>query len=182
MTLSILARHMELTDGLKNHVEERFGKLERFLDDQTRLNVTLAVERNSQIAEVVAKGPHALFQARESSGDMYTSIDRAAAKLETQLRRSHDKRTDQKTRGPKIGDPAVVADQPTVPDGLIETLNRVVETREINVQRLREHEAIRLMEDQDERLWVYRDTESDRLRILSRQANDDLHRFDLVDD
>ena len=63
-----------------------------------------------------------------------------------------------------------------------DNLNRVVETREINVQRLRDYEAIRMMEDQDEHLWVYRDAESDRLRILTRQSNDQLHRFDLVDD
>ncbi|MGD2063647.1 MAG: ribosome-associated translation inhibitor RaiA [Nitrospirota bacterium] len=182
MNLSILARHMELTDGLKTHVEERFGKLSRFLDDLTRLNVTLAVERNTQIADVVAKGPHALFQARESSADMYTSIDRAAAKLEKQLRRNHDKRTHEKTRGPKIGSPDVVAEEPTVPEALLDSLDRVVETREINVQRLRDYEAIRLMEDQDEHLWVYRDAESDRLRILARQSDDHLQRFDLVDD
>jgi putative sigma-54 modulation protein len=182
MNLSILARHMELTDGLKTHVEDRFAKLSRFLDDHTRLNVTLAVERNTQIADVVAKGPHALFQAREGSADMYTSIDRAAAKLETQLRRSHDKRTHEKTRGPKIGSPDAVAEEPTVPEALLENLHRVVETREVNVQRLRDYEAIQLMEDQDEPMWVYRDAESDRLRILTRLADDHLQLLDLVDD
>jgi putative sigma-54 modulation protein len=144
---------MELTDGLRDHVADRFHKLGRFLADGARLHVTLTVERNSQIVDVVAKAPHSLFQAQERSADMYTSIDRAAAKLETQLRRHHDKQTDQKARLPR----AAGGGDATVPTTLLETLDRVVETREINVQRLPEHEAIRLMDEQDESLWVYRD-------------------------
>ncbi|RMF78395.1 MAG: ribosome-associated translation inhibitor RaiA [Nitrospirae bacterium] len=181
MNLSISARHMELTDGLRSHVEERCAKLTRLLDDQSRIHVTLSVERNLQIADIIAKGPRTLFQAQERSDDMYLSIDRATTKVERQLRRHRDKRKEQKARAPKVTAPENLAPEPTVAEGLLETLGAVEETREISVQRLPEHEAIRLMEDHEEPLWAFRDPEDGRLRILARCGDEKLRRYDLID-
>jgi len=181
MNLSISARHMELTSGLRNHAEERCEKLTRLLDDQSRLHVTLSVERNLQIADIIAKGPRTLFQAQERSDDMYTAIDRATTKLERQLRRDHDKRTEAKARAQKITAPDNLAAEPTVSEALLESLGRVEETREINVEELPEYEAIRLMEDHDEPLWVFRDVADGCLRILTRSKGEKLRRFDLIE-
>jgi len=181
MNLPISARHMELTDGLRGHAEERCEKLTRLLDDQSRLHVTLSVERNLQIADIIAKGPRTLFQAQERSDDMYAAIDRATTKLERQLRRHHDRCTDAKAHAPRLTTPKNLAPEPTVSEALLETLGRVEETREINVEALPEYEAIRLMEDHDEPLWVYRDVTDGRLRILTRSKGEKLRRFDLIE-
>lgn len=181
MNLSISARHMELTDGLRGHAEERCEKLTRLLDDQSRLHVTLSVERNLQIADIIAKGPRTLFQAQERADDMYAAIDRATIKLERQLRRDHDKRTNTKARVQRLTTQDNIAPVPTVSEALLESLGRVDETRDINLETLPEYEAIRLMEDHDEPLWAYRDVVDGRLHILTRSNGEKLRRYDLIE-
>src|SRR5215216_4377583 len=97
MRLQVKGKNVEVTDSLRTYAEEKLRKLERHLNDPTRVEVELAVERNPSIAHnhvaeatVWTKGP--VLRARESSSDMKASIDQLADKLERQAKRYRDKR------------------------------------------------------------------------------------------
>src|SRR5207247_2381864 len=98
MRLQVKGRHIDVTDSLFQYAEKKLGKLARHLSDESRCELELIVEHNpsineSQVAEatVWTKGP--VLRARESSTDMYASIDLVADKLERQVKRYRNKRT-----------------------------------------------------------------------------------------
>ena len=103
MRLQVKGKNVEVSDSLYRYAEEKLGKLDKHLNDATRLELELAVEKNpsisaSQVAEatVWTKGP--ILRARESSEDMRASIDMLVEKLERQVKRYREKRQRQADR------------------------------------------------------------------------------------
>ena len=101
MKVSISGRHVDVTDAMRDHADERVRKLERYSHHVTRLSVTLGIEGDRHTAEVIAhvrrKGE---LVARSETHDMYQSIDHAAEKLEKQLLRIEEKARDRRETGP----------------------------------------------------------------------------------
>ena len=98
MRLQVKGRNVDVTDPLFSYAEKKLGKLSRHLSDESRCELELAVEHNPSISEpqvaeatVWTKGP--VLRARESSTDMYASIDLVAEKLERQVKRYRERRT-----------------------------------------------------------------------------------------
>ncbi len=98
MDLNISAKHMELTDGLKQHIEERMGRIRKYTDAPLHAEVHIGVEkyRNHIHATVKGKGA-ALNSEAQDPNSMYKAIDLCVEKLEKQMRRNkkniyHDKK------------------------------------------------------------------------------------------
>lgn len=92
MTLTFTGRHLELTEGLKNHAEEKMKHLENHFDKAMTADIILSVEKLRQIAEATLHVPHyPTFHASAESEDMYASIDAMVKKLATQIQRHKEK-------------------------------------------------------------------------------------------
>ena len=101
MKIQVKGRHVVVSEPLRDYAEEKLAKLhrvlsERHIDEVTRVELELIVEKghtsaDSQVAEatVFTRGP--VMRARESSPDMYASIDLVTEKLQRQAKKYHDK-------------------------------------------------------------------------------------------
>ncbi|MDX9974639.1 MAG: ribosome-associated translation inhibitor RaiA [FCB group bacterium] len=85
MQLTVSARHMELTDALKSHVETRLEKIRGHFDRVIDAEVVLGVEKHRHIAEVILHANNVRMHSKEESPDMYQSIDAAVDKLHKQI-------------------------------------------------------------------------------------------------
>lgn len=93
MRISITFRHLESSNAIKEYAQEKVGKLQKFLRNPLKAAVTLSVEKGEQTVEVQLDSGSEHYTARESSDNVYASIDRVADKLEHQV---------QNTKGAKI--------------------------------------------------------------------------------
>lgn len=84
MRIVYRGKNMKLTDALKDYVEKRLSKLEKFIEHE-EVQVTLAVEKNNHIIEVTIPINGMILRGEEETGDMYSSIDLVVDKLEKQL-------------------------------------------------------------------------------------------------
>jgi len=87
MKTIITGKNIEVTEGLRERVEKKIGKLDKFFNNETEAHVTLSVQRTRQIAEVTISFNGIVLRAEESNEDMYTSIDKAIDLLERQIRK-----------------------------------------------------------------------------------------------
>ena len=85
MRITITGRNIELTPGLKEAVEEKLGKLEKYFKPDTDVSVTLSVEKDRQKIEVTIPTKGHTIRAEEVSNDMYVSIDLVEETIERQL-------------------------------------------------------------------------------------------------
>ena len=104
MQITVTARNLEMSDGLRDHVHQ---KVQQALADFPRIlsvHVILTIEKYRHIAEVVLQAPHHLrVEAKHESADMYASIDGALDKAHKQLRHHVDKAHGHKAHG-KLGE------------------------------------------------------------------------------
>lgn len=87
MQVHVTFRHVESTEALKKHVEDKLIKLKKYLPDPALAHVILSVEKFRHQCEVVLTSSHFRATAVETSENMYTSIDMAIHKLEGQARK-----------------------------------------------------------------------------------------------
>ena len=87
--ISITFRHVDSSDALKRYSEEKITKLQKFLRQPMTAKVTLSVDRLKQMAEVRISSGGEHLEAKESTNDMYASIDVVLGKLERQIRSQH---------------------------------------------------------------------------------------------
>ncbi|MCD6129760.1 MAG: ribosome-associated translation inhibitor RaiA [Deltaproteobacteria bacterium] len=95
MNLNITAKNIEVTNALKGYVEKKMSKLEK-ITDINEIWVTLSVEKYRQIADVKLNADGEIVKAKETSKDMYTSIDLVYELLERQLRRLKERYEDRR--------------------------------------------------------------------------------------
>lgn len=98
MDFQVTSRHLEMTDGLKNHAFQAADKLEEVFENIISTHLIMSVEKHLHIAQFKVLVSGGKFQASEKSEDMYISIDRAVKKLEGQLRKEMKRRNDNKGR------------------------------------------------------------------------------------
>ena len=85
MHISIRGKHIEVTDALRDYVEKRVGKLEKYFEDLDEAQVTLLVEKDRHRVEVTAPINGMILRGEEETSDMYSSIDLVVEKLEKQI-------------------------------------------------------------------------------------------------
>jgi ribosomal subunit interface protein len=94
----ITGRNVEVPEHFRVHVAEKVERLERYDHKIVGLEVELFHERNRrqlkncQRVEITGRGCGPVARAEASAQDFYSALDAAIAKLESRLRRSHDRR------------------------------------------------------------------------------------------
>ena len=97
MQIIISGRHVELADGLREHMEERFNRLGRFDENISRIEVTLSEEKNRCLVEAnVTTRRRAGIHAGSEASDFRSAIDRLYEKLSRQLKTRREKLRDRK--------------------------------------------------------------------------------------
>mgnify|MGYP003532555713 CR=1 FL=1 len=96
MKFIISGKNIEVTEGIKAAIEEKLGRLDKYLVDDTIVNVTLSVQKGRQKIEVTIPMKGHIIRAEEGSEDMYVSIDLVVDVIERQIRRYKTRLMNQK--------------------------------------------------------------------------------------
>ena len=94
MRYTIIGKNIEVTEGLKEAVYEKIGKLERYFSKDTDVLVTLSVEKDRQKIEVTIPLTGNVIRSEQVSNDMYVSIDLVEEVIERQLKKYKSKLVD----------------------------------------------------------------------------------------
>jgi putative sigma-54 modulation protein len=94
MQLNITGHHVDITDSLRNYIEEKMQRLERHFDHVTNVHVILSVEKVRRKAEATLHINGANLFAEATDEDMYAAIDAMVDKLDRQILKHKEKLTD----------------------------------------------------------------------------------------
>ncbi len=121
MKLLIQGNNIEVTEAIRNYVEEKLeNAVKHFQNITSKVDVHLSVAHNSRVtdraqAEVTVYASGKVIRAQEKSGDLYASIDLVADKIARQLRKYKEKHLHKKTHeSPKTAE--MVAPEPVSED------------------------------------------------------------------
>ncbi|MCC5856780.1 MAG: ribosome-associated translation inhibitor RaiA [Ectothiorhodospiraceae bacterium] len=91
MQIDVTGHHVELTDALRDYVNEKFQRLERHFDNVVDVHAILTVEKLMQKAEATMDISGAKLFAEATSEDMYAAIDGLVDKLDRQVKKHKEK-------------------------------------------------------------------------------------------
>ena len=102
MRIIISGKNIDITDGLRQAVEDKLSKLERYFTPETDIIVTLSIEKERQKIEVTIPVKGNIIRSEQVSNDMYVSIDLVEEVIERQLKKYKNKIIDQKQSAPSL--------------------------------------------------------------------------------
>jgi putative sigma-54 modulation protein len=109
MNITVSFRQMDGTEAVKRHAQDKIAKLQKFLRQAMKAQVTLSVEGKEHVADVSISAGSTRIRGTERSEDMYASIDLVVDKLERQIRSLKGATVSKKRGGMKAGEFATVA-------------------------------------------------------------------------
>ncbi len=119
MQISITARQCEVSSGVRQFAQQRIEKLEKYASDIHGVHVIVTKEHGDHVAEISLRLNGTELVTKQEAGEPGAAIELAADRMEEQLRRHKDKRTEHKHRGAK----APAADGAATDDDLDEDLD-----------------------------------------------------------
>lgn len=99
MKFNIRGENITVTPAIREYVEKKIGKLEKYFEQKptSDVNVNLSVYNNEQKIEVTIPMTNLLLRAEENHVDMYAAADLVVNKLERQIRK-HKTKVNRKAR------------------------------------------------------------------------------------
>lgn len=97
MRINITGKHMDVTQSIKDVIEKKMKKLDKYFDDNTNVKIVLAIEKKRNIMEATIFHDGIIIRAEESTRDMYSTIDQVVKKIEKQINH-HKSKLEKKLR------------------------------------------------------------------------------------
>jgi len=173
MDISIRHGKVEVSQGLRSAVEEKVGRVGRFLDGMEKAEVRFSEERNPRIAdkeicEVTMHGHGHVVRARAAAADAFVAVDRVVDKLEHRMEklkgkllgRSHPRRhpsVDLASNVPVSGD--------DVPDGQ----PQIVKTKKFEMKPMTPEEAALQMDLVGHEFYFFTSSETGLAGVVYRR-------------
>ena len=169
MRIAIFGKNLEISDYLRDMVEKKVAKLERYFPQDTEAQVTLSVERNRHIAEVTIPYEGGIIRAEEITGDMYASVDNVLDKIEKQILR-HRTRLEKSLRSG-----AFKFDEPVYAEAFEdydeEEGPRIVRVKRFNIKPMSEEETMLQIELLGHSFYVFQNAATEQINVLYRRKD-----------
>ncbi len=178
MQLVLKGKNVEITDWLRQYVEKKVNKLDRYLPDIHEARVELSVQntrssQDRQVAQLTVRSNGLILRAEERTDDMFAAVDAVIDKMHRQIARYKGKRTDRwQGQGPNRGEAELPPlDVDTLDELADEQTRRIVRVKRFAVSPMNEEEAIEQMELLGHDFFVFFNPNSGRLGVLYRRKD-----------
>ena len=166
MKYIIRSAKMENTDAIKEYIENKLARLDKYFQDSNEIeaNVLTKVNGKKQTIEVTIPTKHFTLRNEETNEDLYAAVDKIVDKLERQIRKNKEK-INKKVNKTLIND---------FEYDLIDELSeeeKVVKRKKVELKPIDEEEAIIQMEMLGHSFFVYKDVDTNEVCILYKRKN-----------
>ncbi|MEP7162253.1 MAG: ribosome-associated translation inhibitor RaiA [Candidatus Moraniibacteriota bacterium] len=95
-----LSHGMTLNDKIRDYIEKRLGRIEKFVDPVSKFEVEVNLDKKGKFrVEIMVTTPHNLYRAEETSVSIEGSVDLVIDKIEEEIAKKKGKNHDLKLRG-----------------------------------------------------------------------------------
>lgn len=163
MKFIIIGKNIDVTPGLKEAVENKLGKLERYFTPDTEIHVTLSVQRERQKIEVTIPVKGGIIRSEQESSDMYVSIDLVEEVIERQLRKYKNKIVEKHQDGGNFRQEFIekeVEDEEEI---------KIIRTKHFGIKPMYPEDACVQMELLGHNFFVFRNAETDEVCVVYKR-------------
>ena len=166
MRITLSGKNIEVTEGLRQAVEDKLSKLERYFTPETDIIVTLSVEKERQKIEVTIPVKGNIIRSEQVSNDMYVSIDLVEEVIERQLKKYKNKIIDQKQSAPNFQKEYI--EKEVDEDDEV----KIIRTKRFDIKPMYPEDACIQMELLGHNFYVFINAETDQVNVVYKRKGD----------
>lgn len=164
--VTVTGRHIDVTEALREHAVEKVTHACRLLGKVTSAHVTFSVEKYRHITEVVIQAHGSTLRGKEETADMYSSIDQAMDKIESQA-----KRLKEKLKSKKRHDDREASDFEEEAEGTAIDAPRVIETESFAAKPLTVDDAVSELQESSGMFLAFRNAKTNEVNVLYKRED-----------
>jgi putative sigma-54 modulation protein len=175
--IEIVARNMRLTDNLKEYIEKKTNKLERYLQEieEIRVEVSHAKSARSatdrQVAQLTVHGRGFILRTEERADEIHTAFDTALDKMQRQVERYKGKRNRGRGDGRSAAE-VVEEERMPVDEETGELLPLIARRKKFAVLPMDADEAVEQMRLLGhDNFFIFFNPEQNAIQVLYRRRN-----------
>ena len=165
MRITITGRNIELTQGLKDAVEDKLNKLEKYFTPETEVYVTLSVEKERQKMEVTMASKGHVIRSEQVSTDMYVSSDLVEEIIEKQLKKYRTRVTSKKLNVAENFKQEFIAEAEEAEEEEV----KIVRSKKFGMKPMYPEDACIQMELSGHDFFVFRNAETDEVNVVYKR-------------
>ncbi len=163
MKVTITSKNFNASQRLKDNIESKFEKLDKYFSSDIISNIMLSQEKGRQKIEATINAGGTIFRAEEVADEVYESVDKIIDKLASQMSRFKAKLV-KKHKGQGIKYEAI-------PEYDHEDDINIVRTKKFELVPMDVDEAIVQMELLQHTFFVFLNMETDSVNVVYRRKD-----------
>ena len=165
MKYLIRGEKVQVTDSIKDYIQEKLSKMDKYLDnpENVEAKILIKIKGVEQRVEVTIQTKGYFLRAEEAHSDLYAAIDLIIDKLERQFRKYKTKLLD-KSRQENIQDSFDIEEA---------VEEEIVKRKKIYLKPMDEEEAIVQMELLGHTFFVFKNIETDTICVIYKRHDGD---------
>ena len=160
MKIKITGKELKATEAIKEYVEKKCERLQKYSEDEIDVQATIKTEGINQVAEISAGINGDIYRAVTENKDLYASIDLVTDKIERQIRKN-------KTKIHKKVSKDWIKFDVEEKEEKVDVIRRKV----IDAKPMNEEEAILQMELLDHDFFVYKDSKDGVIKVVYKRKD-----------
>ena len=166
MELVIRGDKIKVTDSIKNYLEEKLSKLDKYIENSSEVRATVVVRVNNhnQIVEITIPLKSFILRSEESQDDIYAAIDKTIDKLERQIRKNKTRIMSKQAKTYDFSINAIEEIEDEEP-------SKIIKRKKIEVKPMDEEEAIIQMELLNHQFYMYKDSETNKPSVVYKRKD-----------
>ena len=167
MEIIIHGDKLKVTDAMKEYIEEKLEKLNKYLEnsENVRASVIVKVKNHEQRVEITIPLKAFIVRSEESKDDFYAAVDKTIDKLERQIRKNKTRIMSKQVKTNKDFSMSAFADEEESDD------KKILKRKKVEVKPMNEEEAILQMELLGHQFYMYKDSDTDQVAVVYKRTD-----------
>lgn len=169
MKFTIIGRKLNVTDKVKDYVEKKLGKLDKFFKDESEARVVLGTIKDNEYIEASIYAGGMIYRAEASDREILAAIDKIVDLIERQIRKN-------KTRLAKKIKKDATLDSMLINGGSYtegeETKEfEIVKTKRFTVKPMSSEEAVLQMNLLGHSFFVFKNVDTNEMNVVYKRKD-----------
>ena len=167
MKVNIRGNKIEITDSIRNYIEEKIGKLDKYFDRPEDISANVVIKENGifQKIEVTIPIKKAILRGEESNRDLYAAIDFVSDKLERQIRKN---KTKMRHKNNKENYDLFIDFEVSEEE---QETSKIVKRKEVDTKPMDEEEAILQMDLLGHDFFIFKNIDTDNISVVYKRKD-----------
>lgn len=163
MKFNIRGDKVKVTEAIRNHIEEKIGRLDKYFEEPEELtaNILIKVQGINQIVEVTIPAKKFILRGEEKEKDLYAAIDLVSDKIERQIRKNKTRMRKNNKREPIIDFTMEFEATENEQDE-----EMIVKRKSVEMKPMVEEEAILQMNLLGHPFYIFKNADTDKISVV----------------